>query len=119
VQGPRLKIDLTTGMYRFEVDNEPTPPSLPAVSAAAPQGEPAAATSTDPAQRACPPGKQCVLFYPKEAQDKAQDKAQGHDKDKVKALERLRQGARPEAEPAAPHAGWEPSSSASPVLRGD
>ena len=119
VQGPRLKIDLTTGMYRFDVDNEPTPPSLPAVSAAAPQGEPAAATSTDPAQRACPPGKQCVLFYPKEAQDKAQDKAQGHDKDKVKALERLRQGARPEAEPAAPHAGWEPSSSASPVLRGD
>jgi hypothetical protein len=114
-QGPRLKIDLTTGMYRFEIENEPASP--PAVSPSPPRYEPVAA-APDGAQHACPPGKQCVLFYPKEAQDKAQEKAR--EQEKAKALERARQSG-PEADhaPTAPHDGWEPSSSASPVLRGN
>jgi len=28
--GPRLRIDLTTGMYRFETDRGPAPPQPPA-----------------------------------------------------------------------------------------
>ena len=71
-QGPRLKIDLTTGMYRFELETEgPATAAAPATSAAPPQTAPTPPPSTDPAARACPPGKQCLLFYPKEAQDKA------------------------------------------------
>lgn len=73
-EGPRLKIDLTTGMYRFEVDPEagtaerkgsdPLPPATgPAVSSAPPK--------TD--ERTCPPGKQCMLFYPKDVKDKAKE----------------------------------------------
>jgi lipopolysaccharide export system protein LptA len=111
-QGPRLKIDLTTGMYRFEIENEPA--AAPAAAVSAPRTGPVA-TATDGTQHACPPGKQCVLFYPKEAQE-AQEKAH----EKAKALEKPRQGG-PEAdrEPRTQHDGWEPSSSASPVLRGD
>jgi lipopolysaccharide transport protein LptA len=114
-QGPRLKIDLTTGMYRLEVENAPA--SAPAVSPAAPRYEPVA-QAPDAAQHACPPGKQCVLFYPKEAQDRVQEKA--HEQEKAKALEKARPSG-PEADrgPTAQHDGWEPSSSASPVLRGD
>jgi len=100
-QGPRLKIDLTTGMYRFELENEAQ--STPATSASAPQTQPTA--GSDPSQRACPPGKQCLLFYPKEAQDRAKDKA--------------RDGAKGAAAPEKPGGGWEPSNSASPVLRSD
>ncbi len=68
-EGPRLKIDLTTGMYRFELEGD---------TAAAPAKAPAApATSSSPSaapdMRTCPPGKQCMLFYPKEAKEKAKD----------------------------------------------
>jgi hypothetical protein len=108
-QGPRLKIDLTSGMYRFELEAEPA--ALPATSASPPQTQPL--PSADPNARACPPGKQCLLFYPKDAQDK------------VKVRENAKEGARegpthaPAASPAAPRSGWEPSNSASPVLRSD
>ena len=66
-EGPRLKIDLTTGMYRFELEEG---------VAAAPPGAPVTPSnpSTPPQARACPPGKQCMLFYPKEAKEKAKDK---------------------------------------------
>lgn len=61
-EGPRLKIDLTTGMYRFELEDG---------GAAKQPGPPAANTpaATPPDGRTCPPGKQCMLFYPKEAKD--------------------------------------------------
>jgi LPS export ABC transporter protein LptC/lipopolysaccharide transport protein LptA len=73
-EGPRLKIDLTTGMYRFEVDSEaaaadrkggePPPPAIaPAVPSAPVKAE----------DRTCPPGKQCMLFYPKDVKDKAKE----------------------------------------------
>ena len=72
-EGPRLKIDLTTGMYRFELessDNAASPAKAPPASA------PATSSSSPteaPEMRTCPPGKQCMLFYPKEAKDKAND----------------------------------------------
>jgi lipopolysaccharide export system protein LptA len=99
-QGPRLKIDLTTGMYRFELESETAPPatSAPPPPAATPT------PVTDPTTRACPPGKQCLLFYPKEAQDKA--------KGAVKKV-------LPEADADKAREGWKPSNSASPVLRSD
>jgi lipopolysaccharide transport protein LptA len=105
VQGQRLKIDLTTGMYRFEIDEKsaaaaqaaaqlPPPPKPADPKAGAAKGE-----AQDPlVNRACPPGRQCVLFYPKQAEEKAKD------------LVKKPPGAAP---------GWEPSSSASPVQRGN
>jgi lipopolysaccharide transport protein LptA/LPS export ABC transporter protein LptC len=102
-QGPRLKIDLTSGMYRFEL-LETEAAASPAVSTSPAQGEPPA-TATGPGARACPPGKQCLLFYPKDASDNA--KAKGVPKET------------PEHESGAPLSGWSPSSSASPVLRGE
>ena len=70
-EGPRLKIDLTTGMYRFELED-----GAAAAAARQPAEAPAVpATSSSPPEapdaRTCPPGKQCMLFYPKEAKDKA------------------------------------------------
>jgi LPS export ABC transporter protein LptC/lipopolysaccharide transport protein LptA len=70
-EGPRLKIDLTSGMYRFEEagggdrkSGEPLPPATgPAVSSTVPK--------TD--ERTCPPGKQCMLFYPKDVKDTAKE----------------------------------------------
>jgi lipopolysaccharide transport protein LptA len=101
-EGPRLKIDLTTGMYRFELESE-TAAQAPAVSASSASTGEAGARS--PEGRACPPGKQCMLFFPKEAQENAK-------------------AAIKKASPNAPaagkaDAGWEPSTSASPVLRSD
>jgi len=105
-QGPRLKIDLTTGMYRFEVETEAAPG--PATSASAPQTAPPPAPAADPSQRACPPGKQCVLFYPKDAHERAKEGAN-------KALP----GGHPEKAHEGPRDGWEPSNSSSPVMRGN
>jgi lipopolysaccharide export system protein LptA len=64
-EGPRLKIDLTTGMYRFELESGADVPSAtaPAVSSSA----------SRPEDRSCPPGKQCMLFYPQDVKDKAKD----------------------------------------------
>lgn len=105
VQGQRLKIDLTTGMYRFEIDEK----SAAAAQAAAqlppppkpidPKTGAGKSDAPDPlTTRACPPGRQCVLFYPKQAEEKA--------KELVKR-------------PPGAASGWEPSSSASPVQRGN
>lgn len=102
VQGQRLKIDLTTGMYRFEIDEKSAAAAqaaaqLPPPKAADPKA-PAAAQSADPfTNRPCPPGRQCVLFHPKQAEEKAKELVKPH--------------------VTAP--GWEPSSSASPVQRGN
>jgi hypothetical protein len=92
-QGPRLKIDLTTGMYRFELETEAA--ATPATSPAPPPQP--TSTSSPPADRgACPPGRQCLLFYPKETKDKAKE-----------AIKKLLPNAR------------EPSNSASPAQRSD
>jgi len=107
VQGSRLKIDLTTGMYRFEIDEKSAaaaqaaaqalPPPKPAPDAKA--AAPGKADAVDPlTTRACPPGRQCVLFYPKQAEEKA--------KELVK-------------KPPVAVPGWEPNTSASPVQRGN
>jgi len=74
-EGPRLKIDLTTGMYRFEVDNEAAGGAAAAASAPPPPAEATnkASTETDPSKRTCPAGKQCLLFYPKDTQDRAKE----------------------------------------------
>jgi LPS export ABC transporter protein LptC len=101
-QGPRLKIDLNTGMYRFEVEQEPSVAQAgPAVSAS-PALTPPAAVPANPAERACAPGRQCLLVYPKEAHDKAKA-----------IVEKVLPGA------AKDGGGWQPSTSASPAQRGD
>jgi LPS export ABC transporter protein LptC len=105
-QGPRLKIDLTTGMYRFELEAEPAVASAgPATSASAPQTAPAPPPSTDPTTRACPPGKQCLLVYPGDLRATAKETAK-----KV-----VPQATAPDKASD----GWKPSNSASPVLRSD
>lgn len=97
VQGQRLKIDLTTGMYRFELDERSAAAAQAVVRAPPP---PAKSSNPDPlANRACPPGRQCVLFFPKQAEDKAKELLQ--------------------KKPSGPASGWEPSTSASPVQRGN
>jgi len=105
-QGPRLKIDLTTGMYRFELEQEPaTSPAAPATSASPPLTAPAPVSAgSDLPNRSCPPGKQCLLFYPNEAQEKAKDAAR-------KVLPAL-----PGDKPAD---GWQPSTSESPAMRSE
>ncbi len=72
-EGPRLKIDLTTGMYRFELEGD---------AAAAPGKQPAVAP-TAPATPSSPVGaarhanlsaREAVhALLPKEAKDKAKD----------------------------------------------
>src|SRR4029453_3826366 len=100
-QGPRLKIDLTTGMYRFELEQEPAvAQAAPAVIASPPLTAPAA----NPAERPCAPGRQCLLVYPKDAMERAK-----------KATDKIL----PEAPAARPGGGWEPSTSASPAQRAD
>jgi LPS export ABC transporter protein LptC len=100
-QGPRLKIDLTTGMYRFELEQEPAvAATAPAVTASPTLTAPPA----NPADRACAPGRQCLLVYPKDAMDRAK-----------KTVDKLL----PEVPAARPAGGWEPSTSASPPQRAD
>jgi LPS export ABC transporter protein LptC/lipopolysaccharide transport protein LptA len=98
VQGSRLKIDLTSGMYRFEQEEQPAAVAAPTTSASPPL-----TGASDPAGRACPPGKQCLLLYPKEALDKA----------KEEAAKRLPGAANKTGE------GWLPSTSASPAMRSE
>ena len=100
-QGPRLKIDLTTGMYRFELEQEPAAQSAPATSASPPLS---ASAPADASGRVCPPGKQCLLFFPKDAQDKAK--------------EITKKNLPSEQAPNAAD-GWQPSTSASPPMRSE
>ena len=103
--GPRLKIDLTTGMYRFELEQEPAGRAAgPATSASPPLTAPGPARRTDPSRARCPPGKQCLLFYPKEAKRRPRSAVK-------KVL--------PDAPAAKTGDGWQPSTSASPAQRGD
>lgn len=100
-EGPRLKIDLTTGMYRFELDEKTAAAAAnapPKIYPPVPQPAKPDPSAPDPlVSRQCPPGKQCVLFYPKEAQERANELIK--------------------KSPVAPPSGWEPSTSASPVQR--
>lgn len=74
-EGPLLKINLTTGTYRFEGEAEGTAkaPALkaPSISASPPATSSGSANAAE--GRSCPPGKQCVLIYPKDVKDKAKD----------------------------------------------
>ena len=101
-EGPRLKIDLTTGMYRFEVENEGgVRPSTPSVQEAPKATGPALSSSAaeTPTGRTCPPGKQCLLVFPQDAKDRA------------KGLIEKKGGPIDEA--------WKPSTSGSSVIRGN
>jgi len=103
-EGPRLKIDLTTGMYRFELEEEPRAMSAPAINGAEPVaggGTQTGHAATSEAPRTCAPGKQCLLFFPKDAQDRAKGVI-----------------VQPST-PGKPTDGWQPSTSASPALRGN
>ncbi len=103
-QGPRLKIDLTTGMYRFELEQEPAVAQPgPATSASPPLTAPPP-VAENPAGRVCPPGKQCLLVYPSEAKQKAKN-----------AVEKVL----PEGTAARTGDAWQSSTSASPAQRGD
>jgi LPS export ABC transporter protein LptC len=64
-EGQRLKIDLTTGMYRFELESggEAAPATAPLLPS----------SPGKPEDRTCPPGKQCMLFYPKDVKEKAKE----------------------------------------------
>ena len=104
-QGPRLKIDLNTGMYRFELEQEPAvAEAAPAVSASPPLATPPP-VQTNPAERACAPGRQCLLVYPKEARERAKG-----------IVEKMLPGATSAAKESG---GWQPSTSASPAQRAD
>jgi hypothetical protein len=100
-EGPRLKVDLTSGMYRFELESERAAvPQAPATMSSPPLTTPTT-SPTSPSGRACPPGKQCLLFFPKEAREKVE-------------------GAVKKALPNGAAGGnWEPGTSASPVQRSD
>jgi lipopolysaccharide export system protein LptA len=77
LEAPRLKIDMTTGVYWMEADPTRTvgpPPDMtkgPATSSSPPT------TSSDDATKAegrpCAPGKVCGLIYPNQVKDKALD----------------------------------------------
>ena len=73
LEAPRLKIDLTTGVYWMEsgpssaVIAPPQESKGPAISS-----NPPATSSTDQTKaegRTCKPGQVCVLFYPNQAKD--------------------------------------------------
>src|SRR6476619_2166074 len=105
-EGPRLKIDLTTGMYRFEVENEaaakPAVPLTPDVAPKAASGPALSSSAAEtPTGRTCPPGKQCLLFFPQDAKDRA------------KGLTK-KGGSNPAVDEA-----WQPSTSGSSVIRGN
>jgi lipopolysaccharide transport protein LptA len=101
-EGPRLKIDLTTGMYRFEGENEGARPSTVVTQEPPKVTGPALSSSTaeTPTGRTCPPGKQCLLFFPQDAKDRAKGMLQ-------------KKGG-----PAIDEA-WQPGTSGSSVIRGN
>jgi LPS export ABC transporter protein LptC len=72
-EGPRLKIDLTTGMYRFETEAEGAGAAAVVSAPPAPAEPVKAGVEADPTKRTCPAGKQCALFYPKDAKDRAKE----------------------------------------------
>jgi lipopolysaccharide transport protein LptA len=103
-EGPRLKIDLTSGFYRFEGENEaavrPSTSGTPEVPAKATGPALSSSPAETPTGRACPPGKQCLLFFPQEAKERAQGA--------------IKKGGGPAIDEA-----WQPSTSGSSVIRGN
>ena len=107
-QGPRLKIDLTTGMYRFELEQEPAVAAASPAISASPPLTPPPPVSANPAERGCAPGRQCLLIYPKDAQERAK-----------KAKEAVDKAIGSDAQGAKIGDSWEPSTSAGPAQRGN
>jgi lipopolysaccharide export system protein LptA len=76
VQGERLRLDLTTGIY--QVESDPASPESVGVSRAVPRksapssGPPSAATLEERA-KSCGAGRICGLFYPGQLKQKAED----------------------------------------------
>jgi lipopolysaccharide transport protein LptA len=129
-EGPRLKIDLSSGMYRFELEDEPhrtdgvaTSASEPATSNPAAEPPHAAMSDNNPSGRTCAPGKQCLLFFPKDAQDRAKLTVKETAKDKETSRGTTRDSSKDAAKKALPNSksndAWQPSTSASPALRSD
>jgi len=79
IRGDRLKINLTTGVYQVESEAQAilVPPKTPPPGGKQPEtsSSPPADAPPSPKDRveACPPGRQCVLLYPKQVKDKALD----------------------------------------------
>jgi lipopolysaccharide transport protein LptA len=80
LEAPRLKIDLTTGVYWMEANPSsamaPPPhaekgPKGPALSSSSPATAPDGTTRAE--GRPCAPGKVCGLIYPNQVRDKALD----------------------------------------------
>jgi lipopolysaccharide transport protein LptA len=76
LEAPRLKIDLTTGIYWMEADPSPAkaPPAHakgPALSSNPPTTSSDGTTKAE--GRPCAPGKVCGLIYPSQVRDKALD----------------------------------------------
>jgi lipopolysaccharide transport protein LptA len=64
--GSRLRVDMATGLANLE--NDPSDATV-----LAPQVVPGGAAA-DPRGATCPPGRQCVLFYPEDAKEKQKQK---------------------------------------------
>jgi lipopolysaccharide transport protein LptA len=80
IRGDRLKIDLTTGISQVESEAQAMIPphkmSDPGAKAPAMSSSPPATSPATPAEKVegCPPGKTCLLLYPKQVKDKALDR---------------------------------------------
>jgi lipopolysaccharide transport protein LptA len=79
VTGDRLRIDLTTGVYQVESDPGAAvaqPPAAAAAKTPATSSGPSASSGTmlEEKFKACPPGRQCGLFFPEKLKQKAIDK---------------------------------------------
>jgi lipopolysaccharide export system protein LptA len=70
VQGERLRLDLTTGIYQVESDPAPTAAKQPGISSGPP-----GATLEEKA-KSCGAGRICGLFYPGQMKEKAKDALQ-------------------------------------------
>ncbi len=65
--GSRLRVDMTTGLANLE--NDPNAPAGSVPAQPVPGG-----VAADPKAGACPPGRQCVLFFPSDAKEKQKQK---------------------------------------------
>ena len=103
-QGPRLKIDLTTGMYRFELEQEPAvAPAGPATSASPQLTAPAPALEQPAGTRMR--ARQAV---PAGLSEGCAGQGQGRGRQGPSRVSAAKTGE-----------AWLPSTSASPTLRGD
>ena len=70
-EGPRLKIDLTTGMYRFEVEERGRRPGAAPVVRRRRPADAVQARARTPTRANVSARQAVLLFYPKEAKDRA------------------------------------------------